>query len=170
MVGDLFLVLRLQWGIAGAAIATCVSQAVQLGLLWHIVQRKRAAFGVQGGLLQRPPRPRRLAEFLTFAGPIFLVLLGKICCYNSMTIAATSGGVVALAGHQVITSVFFLGCKFGDAISQTAQAYLPSCLTVGEQAAGGAAATAAPGVKVLPPAQILARRLLRLGLMLGGVV
>ena len=40
-----------------------------------------------------------------------------------MTVAATAGGFVALAGHQVITSVFFLGCKFGDAISQTAQAH-----------------------------------------------
>ena len=102
-MGDIALVSKLHWGIAGAAIATCLSQAVQLGLLWRIVWRKRAAFGLDGGLLQRPPRPQRLVEFLTFAGPIFLVLLGKICCYNSMTIAATSGGFVALAGHQVIT-------------------------------------------------------------------
>ena len=160
---------KLHWGIAGAAIATCVSQAVQLGLLWRIVWRKRAAFGVKGGLLQRPPRPKRLVEFLTFAGPIFLVLLGKICCYNSMTIAATSGGFVALAGHQVITSVFFLGCKFGDAISQTAQAYLPSCLVEGgTQGEGGDAG----GVSAFtsPPARVLARRLLQLGLVLGGLV
>ena len=169
LAGDILLVSKLHWGIAGAAIATCVSQAVQLGLLWRIVWRKRAAFGVKGGLLQRPPRPKRLVEFLTFAGPIFLVLLGKICCYNSMTIAATSGGFVALAGHQVITSVFFLGCKFGDAISQTAQAYLPSCLVEGgTQGEGGDAG----GVSAFtsPPARVLARRLLQLGLVLGGLV
>ena len=80
LVGDIALVSKLHWGIAGAAIATCLSQVVQLGLLWRIVWRKRAAFGLAGGLLQRPPRPQRLVEFLTFAGPIFLVLLGKICC------------------------------------------------------------------------------------------
>jgi len=42
-------------GIAGAAIATCVSQLVQLVLLWVIVGRKRTAFGVRGSLVQRPP-------------------------------------------------------------------------------------------------------------------
>ena len=51
----------------------------------------------------------------------------QVSCYNAMTLAATTSGVVALAAHQATISVFFLGCKFGDAVSQTSQAYLPAC-------------------------------------------
>ena len=57
LFGDILLVSKLHWGIAGAAIATCVSQAVQLGLLWRIVWRKRAAFGVKGGTASPTPHP-----------------------------------------------------------------------------------------------------------------
>ena len=82
----------------------------------------------------------------------------------------------------MISSVFFLGCKFGDAISQTAQAYLPSCLVLGgtqresEAAAdgdGGGGGGGGEGGKetfTSPPARVLARRLLQLGLVLGGLV
>jgi len=80
----------------------------------------------------------------------------------------------------VISSVFFLGCKFGDAISQTAQAYLPSCLVRGgtqresEVAAdgdgGGGGGEGSKETFTSPPARVLARRLLQLGLVLGGLV
>ena len=192
---DLWLVNVVGLGIGGAAIATLISQLVQTLLLGIAVQRKRAAVLKPGGgwaLVGRPPSPKQLLAFLTFAGPIFLVLLGKISCYNAMTLAATSGGVVSLAAHQVIScpsvyrrqvaparlmwpaltthvpllttrqvmvSIFFLGCKFGDAVSQTAQAFLPSCL--GERGLGTSAS---------PPAQRLSRRLLRLSTFLGAFV
>ena len=58
-----------------------------------------------------------------------------------------------------MVSIFFLGCKFGDAVSQTAQAFLPSCL--GERGLGASAS---------PPAQRLSRRLLRLSTFLGAFV
>ena len=81
----------------------------------------------------------------------------------------------------MISSVFFLGCKFGDAISQTAQAYLPSCLVLGgtqresEAAAdgdggGGGGGEGGKETFTSPPARVLARRLLQLGLVLGGLV
>ena len=76
----------------------------------------------------------------------------------------------------MISSVFFLGCKFGDAISQTAQAYLPSCLVLGgtqresEAAAdgdgGGGGGEGGKETFTSPPARVLARRLLQLGLYL----
>lgn len=80
---------------------------------------QNARFALSGvsrswSLVGAPPSPAKLFSFLAFAGPIFLVLLGKIACYNSMTLAATSSGVVALAAHQVLASVFFFGCKFGE--------------------------------------------------------
>ena len=101
---DLWLVNMVGLGIGGAAIATLISQLVQVFLLAIAVQRKRpAVLGSSGGwaLTGRPPSPKQLFAFLTFAGPIFLVLLGKISCYNAMTVAASSGGVISLAAHQV---------------------------------------------------------------------
>ena len=159
---DLVLVLGCGMGIAGAAFATVVSQMVQLVVLAYIVQRKRDRLVPNISsptLLQKPPPPARLADFLSFAGPIFLVLLGKIACYNSMTLAATASGIVSLAGHQVVATVFFLGCKFGDAISQTAQAYLPACLP-------GKLEPGAP----LKPAMELSRKLILVSLLLGTLV
>ncbi|KAL1525341.1 hypothetical protein AB1Y20_020201 [Prymnesium parvum] len=162
LVLDLWLVNGMGLGIGGAAIATLFSQLVQVALLAVVVQRKRAALGVRSGwaLIGKPPPPKRLMTFLAFAGPIFLVLLGKISCYNAMTLAATSGGVVALAAHQVMVSVFFFGCKFGDAVSQTAQAFLPSCMS-------DEATTAS---RIGPRAQRLSRRLLKLSTLLGGFI
>jgi hypothetical protein len=122
------------------------------------------------------------------------VLLGKVSCYNAMTLAATRCGVTALAAHQAMICIFFLGCKFGDAVSQTAQAYLPACFDFssgsGEDddgaSAGGVAATAAAppqeaaetaegaALAALPPpparAQRLSARLLRLSTFLGSFV
>tara|TARA_B110001452_G_scaffold262019_1_gene261493 strand:- start:714 stop:2333 length:1620 start_codon:yes stop_codon:yes gene_type:complete len=163
---DVWLVLGRGMGIAGAAVATVVSQVVQVLVLAVIVRRKRRRLVPEvtaPTLLQRPPSPARLADFLSFAGPIFCVLIGKISCYNSMTLAATAGGVVALAGHQVVATVFFLGCKFGDAISQTAQAYLPACLPA-------AALQMRPGGTSPTGAVELSRKLILVSLLLGGTV
>lgn len=94
-----------------------------------------------------------------------LVLVGKISCYNAMTLAATTS-VASLAAHQVLISVFFVGCKFGDAVSQTAQAYLPACLP---QLKNGPAGLAT-GPTSSAPARRLCRRLLGLGVGLAAFV
>jgi len=64
-------------------------------------------------------------------------------------------------------SVFFLGCKFGDAMSQTAQAYLPACYDF-DAASGASAGRPRPR----PPARALrlSSRLLRLSTLLGTLV
>ena len=82
-------------GIGGAAIATLASQLMQTLLLAIVVQRKRAKAGAGTSwlLLRGWPNRKRLLKFVTFAGPIFLVLIGKISCYNAMTLAATTNGV-----------------------------------------------------------------------------
>ena len=59
--------------------------------------------------------------------------------------------------------MFFLGCKFGDAISQTAQAYLPACLPA-------AALQMRPGGAPPKGAVDLSRKLLLVSLLLGAVV
>jgi len=84
---DLWLVLGCGMGIAGAASATVVSQVVQVLVLAVIVKRKRSRLvpGVTAPtLLQRPPSPARLVDFLSFAGPIFCVLIGCPSCCPSV--------------------------------------------------------------------------------------
>jgi len=107
-----------------------------------------------------------------------------------MTLAASTG-VASLAAHQVLVSIFFVGCKFGDAISQTAQAYLPACFpqladassdassdTSNKGSDSGSSASAAddetvdgppPVLRQPPPASArrLSQRLLRLSVVLG---
>ena len=104
LVLDLYLVSVVGMGIGGAALATVAAQLVQVLLLAIAVQRKRASIGAGNSsrlLISGWPSPRRLLSFVTFAGPMAFVLVGKVACYNSMTLAATRGGVVALAAHQV---------------------------------------------------------------------
>ena len=65
--------------------------------------------------------------------------------------------------------VFFLGCKFGDAISQTSQAYLPACYNPGADNDLGDSdrpAKARPSA----PAYRLSGRLLRMSTVLGALV
>jgi Na+-driven multidrug efflux pump len=173
---DIYFVKTLAMGIQGAGLATLIAQLLQTALLAFVVQRKRAAAvdGERGWLLLRGrPSIVRLRNFLSFAGPIFLVLLGKISCYNAMTLVATTSGVAALAAHQAMFSIFFVGCKFGDAASQTAQAYLPSCVGLGDQRGTGKGGGQLVPSKLTPPpvrAQRLSSRLLWLSTLLGGTV
>lgn len=76
-----------------------------------------------------------LREFLLFAGPGFFALLGKVLCYSSMTYAAAAAGTLSLAAHQVVMQVFFFFCNIGDAMSNTAQAFLPGLMSNGDMQA-----------------------------------
>ena len=63
-----------------------------------------------------------------------------------------------------MVSIFFLGCKFGDTVSQTAQAYLPACYAPADR-------EGAPAARDPPPAaRRLSMRLLRLSTGLGAFV
>jgi Na+-driven multidrug efflux pump len=74
------------------------------------------------------PDRRSFVELVKLSGPIFLVILAKIACYGAMTLRATDFGVVPLATHNIMMRIFFFYGTFGDAISQTAQTYLPATL------------------------------------------
>jgi len=78
-------------------------------------------------LLSLPDR-QSLFELLRLSGPIFFVILAKISCYSAVTLRTTQFGVVTLATHNVMMRIFFLFGTFGDALSQTAQSFLPAAL------------------------------------------
>lgn len=68
---------------------------------------------------------------------------------------------------QVLVCVFFLGCKFGDAVSQAAQAYLPACFPPPPPPTPGAPL---PLPSVPPAARRLSMRLMRLAAVMGAAV
>ena len=78
------------------------------------------------------PELASLREFFVFAGPGFFALLGKVISYSSMSYAAAAAGTVALAAHQIVVQVFFFFCNIGDAVSNTAQAFLPALWSRGD--------------------------------------
>lgn len=128
---DVYLVRVVGMGIGGAALATLAAQVVQACMLGVSVGNKRVAALTKvpatgdgssksananahehgdealrkkprlSLLLRGRPSWPRLLSFVSFAGPMAFVLFGKVACYNAMTLAATSGGVITLAAHQV---------------------------------------------------------------------
>lgn len=68
-------------------------------------------------------------SLVRFAGAIFGIIIGKLVCYSSLTLAATKFGVTALAAHNVLLKVFFFFGTFGDSLSQSVQNFLPTVYT-----------------------------------------
>jgi putative MATE family efflux protein len=131
---DLFACMYLRMGIVGAAYATLASQVTQALLLLAALGRRRRTLCPElpargaSSIFSRPSKAV-LRAFVSFAGPLFFVSVGKSVCYNMMTLAVTSSGLLALAAHQVLTTIFFMSCKVGDSISQATQAFLPASLS-----------------------------------------
>lgn len=71
------------------------------------------------------PDRKSLVDLVGLAGPIFLVMMGKIACYSVMTIQATRLGIIPLAAHNIMMRVFFFFACFGDSLSQAAQTFFP---------------------------------------------
>eukprot|EP01041_Mallomonas_annulata_P009625 gene9625-20008_t len=75
------------------------------------------------------PTLKDLIKFVSFAGPIFFVLLSKEVLWIYATVCASVAGTASIAAHQVVINLFVFFCIFGDAVSQTSQTYLPGMLT-----------------------------------------
>lgn len=125
---DMVLCLRFRLGIVGAALATLAAQGVQFVGMIAALRRKRDELSPETNMFGRLPSASIVRRFLAFCGPLFAVLVGKLGCYNTMTAAVSSGGMTSLASHQVLTSIFYMSCKVGDATSQTVQAFAPATL------------------------------------------
>lgn len=120
LVGDLVLCRVFNMGIAGAALATTVSQyAGCLLMVATIAKDKRLRLGVS------IPSTKELFHFMSLAGPIFLSLVAKVGFYTLVTYMATSLGTVSLATHQVVIGIFAVCAVCAEPLSQTAQAFLP---------------------------------------------
>lgn len=74
------------------------------------------------------PDRKSFFSLLGLVGPMFFVMLFKICGYSAMTIRSGDFGMLSLACHSVMMRVFFFFATAGDAISQAAQTFLPGLL------------------------------------------
>ena len=134
IVGDYILVAKMNMGIRGAAWATSLASILANGILvrkvWQMMQRwkNKQSQKIQDVPFLSLPNREAFVSLIKLAGPIFFVLIGKIMGYSSMTIKAGSFGIAPLACHNVLMRIFFFFATFGDALSHSAQTFLPGLL------------------------------------------
>lgn len=153
VLGDGALVVFLKWGTAGAAIATTAAQWAGTTALWGPARNKLFTKSTPEQRLENKVTSK---SFLAFAAPVLTLILGKLAAFGVMThVAAALPGEAALASHQIVLSLFFFLSPFLEVISQTAQTFLPQYYV-----------TKSPEFNT--EAQVLAARLLKLGVLVGG--
>ncbi|CEM05823.1 unnamed protein product [Vitrella brassicaformis CCMP3155] len=142
LIGDFVGVFVLKRGIAGAAWATAVAQGLASIILASQLLKRTLMLGNEGATgtsddeerrqrwaaFTRPPNVAEMRQFLAFFGPCFLQFAGKVSFYGFMTHVASVFGAISLAAHQVTLNLYQCFCPPCDALSQTAQAYLPKYL------------------------------------------
>ncbi|XP_008645186.1 protein DETOXIFICATION 46, chloroplastic isoform X2 [Zea mays] len=119
-VGDIFLCSVCDYGIAGAAWATMVSQVVAAFMMMQNLSNKgfRAfSFTI--------PSVRELLQIFEIAAPVFVTMTSKVAFYALLTYSATSMGAITLAAHQVMINVLCMCTVWGEPLSQTAQSFMP---------------------------------------------
>lgn len=88
-----------------------------------------------------------IVPFLSFAGPVFLLILAKSLMFAQMTAFSTRMGEVVGAAHQVIVSLFFV---FSVAVAQpcswAGQSFLPPYLPQTSEGVGAEPAASAADV------------------------
>ena len=118
--GDLVLVKFLRKGLAGAALATSVSQVVSAGLLLRVLRRRGFLRKVEG----RGSTAEIMRRLLGFV-PFLFVMAVKIGWHNSSSATAASLGGVQAAAHTALISVALMCMTMGDVGSSLSQAFLP---------------------------------------------
>ena len=133
LIADLLLVPSM--GAAGAAWATTLAlytNAVTLLAMWA---RKARTIGAEQTSVLVLPRMKDAKALLAFAAPMTVALISRVFMGFSITLSAVALGATALAANQIIESLYWLFCPFGEAISLCMQAYLPPLLLHGRSLA-----------------------------------
>ena len=74
------------------------------------------------------PSKDSVVRLASVSGPLCFNMWAKMGCYSALTLAATRFGVVPLAAHNILmTLYYFFGC-FADSIGMSAQSFLPASL------------------------------------------
>ena len=132
LIADMLLVPGL--GAAGAAWATTLALYTNAAALLAMWSRKLRTLGGTNVLLAIPTNSE-FKKIVSFAAPMMVALIARVWLGMSITLSAVALGTVALAANQVIESLYWLFCPFGEAISLCMQAYLPPLLLKGRSLA-----------------------------------
>ncbi|KAK1422923.1 hypothetical protein QVD17_18212 [Tagetes erecta] len=122
-IGDVVLCLVLDYGIAGAAWATMVSQVVSGFMMIEALKDK----GYDGYAIA-VPSANELLQIFQLAAPVFITMMSKVGFYALLIYFATSMGTQTVAAHQVLGQVFQIFAVLGEPLSQTAQSFMPELL------------------------------------------
>jgi putative MATE family efflux protein len=125
------------WGVAGAAIATSLSQYAGVVLLVRALSRRCSGslFPPETRRLLGLPAPRRaVCRRVALAGSVLTArTLFGMAAFSYSTVAAGSLGVAAGAAHQVCLQLWFATSLLADAIAIAAQPLLATCLAQRER-------------------------------------
>jgi len=124
------LVLVRPMGAAGAAWATTLALYANAATLLAMWSRKLRRLGGPHTHFA-VPSGKELQDLIAFALPMMVALIARVVLGMSITLSAVALGTTALAANQVIESLYWLFCPFGEAISLCMQAYLPPLLLKG---------------------------------------
>jgi Na+-driven multidrug efflux pump len=149
LLGDYFLARKFgsNGAAAATALATITSATVLLSANRKRLQRSNNGSSTDvsatnGSTVTRKdtsafltlPDKKSFLQLFQLAGPIFLLMLGKIICYNAMTLRANGLGVVSMAAHSILLRLFFFFGVFADGLNQAAQTFFPAILYGGTSA------------------------------------
>ncbi|GKV21073.1 hypothetical protein SLEP1_g31094 [Rubroshorea leprosula] len=150
-IGDIVLCNVLGYGIAGAAWATVLSQAVAAYMMIDALNRKGYnAFAIS------IPSPNDLLTIFKLSAPVFIMMMSKVSFYALMIYFATSMGTHTVAAHQVMNQTYSLFTVCGEPLCQAAQSFMPE-LMYGHN-------------KSLPKARMLLKSLVIIGVIIGLVL
>ncbi|GER42289.1 MATE efflux family protein [Striga asiatica] len=122
-VGDIVLCRFLGFGIAGAAWATMVSQAVAAFMMIRALNKK----GYNGFAISIPSSVEFRLIFM-LAAPAFVAIMSKVVFYAMLVFFATSMGTKTVAAHQVMIQLYCICAVWGEPLSQTAQSFMPELM------------------------------------------
>ena len=138
---DYLLVIHLQWGVAGAALATVVSNVLEVGVMLVVMTR-----GGHGGGIVRWPQ---VAAIWRLGWPSGMQMVMEMSCFTVMTVMISRFSAVHMAAQQITIQVIHFS-------------FLPA-LALGE------ACSVLVGQAVGAGRRGLVRRLARAALLAGGI-
>ncbi|OWM80304.1 hypothetical protein CDL15_Pgr019584 [Punica granatum] len=122
-IGDIILCIFMDYGIAGAAWATMVSQVIAAYMMITSLNEKGYnAYAVS------VPSIDELMSIIGIAAPAFVTMMSKVAFFSLLTYVATSTGTITVAAHQVVVQLFFMGTVWGEPLCQTAQSFMPELI------------------------------------------
>lgn len=135
IIGDIYLVMGCGWGLAGAAMATALSQAASASyLVWSAFQMlptKNGAVTVADRCKQildkiSLPRLQEVKDYAAFVVPILFIMASRVALWQSTSVACASLGAVNLAAHQISLNLLWFCTTFGEAYTLMSQTFLPA--------------------------------------------